>query len=384
MISQQHNTAIYFPGLHALRFLAAIAVLFGHIELLKSYMELPNMYDVSFIKESGRIAVTLFFVLSGFLISYLLFEEKASTQRIQLKKFYIRRILRIWPLYFLLVGLAFFVLPKIPWFQFDTNWEENFSRSLLLFVCFLPQLALSKYTAVPYGEPAWSIGVEEQFYLFWPLIIKYSKRIFPWIIGISVFVIVARNFYWYAYNHTGVGFDKQTNGVLYGFFYLNRLECMLIGAAYAWVLHKKKTQILHILFHPILRTIAYISFVLLIIFLDTPIHNHTLHAVIFGILIINLSSNPKTLLQLEHPILHRLGKISYGIYMLHEIAIVACIQILIAFDYNPESSFFHISLYVLAPILTIAIASLSYRWLEKPFLRLKSKYQIVPTSDSLH
>ena len=382
-MTSKNNNTIYFPGLHALRFLAAICVLFGHIELLKKYMELPNIYEVSFIKESGRIAVTLFFVLSGFLISYLLFEEKKTQQSIQLKKFYIRRVLRIWPLYFLLVGLAFFVLPHISWFQFNSSWENNFTSNLVLFVCFLPQLALSKYAPVPYGEPAWSIGVEEQFYLFWPLIIKYSKNIFPWILGISLFVIAGRNFFWYAYNHAGVGLNQQANGVLYGFFYLNRLECMLIGAAFAWVLHKKKTRILNLLFHPMLRVVAYLSFIALIIFLDSPIHNHMLHALIFGVLIINLSSNPKVFLQLEHPVLQKLGKISYGIYMLHEIAIVACIQLLLVFDFSPESKLFHTCLYVFAPLLTIAIASLSYRCLEKPFLKRKSKYQVVRTSDSL-
>lgn len=384
MTKQKNNSTIYFPGLHALRFLAAICVLFGHIELLKKYMDLPHLYDISFIKESGRIAVTLFFVLSGFLISYLLFEEKKTQQTIRVKKFYLRRILRIWPLYFLLVGLAFFVLPHIPWFQFNNAWEGDFTKNLLLFLCFLPQLALSKYAPVPYGEPAWSIGVEEQFYLFWPLIIKYSKRILPWIIGISMVLIACRNFFWYAYNHSGVGFDKQINGILYGFFYLNRLECMLIGAAFAWVLHKKKRRILDFLFQPILRVVAYTTFVILMICLDAPIHNHLIHAFIFGVLIINLSNNPKTFFQLEHPLLQQLGKISYGIYMLHEIAIVGCIQILIAIGCSPESYVFHICLYVFAPLFSILAASLSYKWLEKPFLKLKSNYQVVQTSDSLH
>lgn len=383
-MTSKATKAIYFPGLHALRFLAAFCVLFGHIELLKKYMDLPHHYDIPLIKEAGRIAVSLFFVLSGFLISYLLFEEKKQERTIQVKKFYLRRILRIWPLYFLLVALAFFVLPHCGWFQFgDAAWQNNFWKSFLLFLCFLPQLALSKYAPVPYGEPAWSIGVEEQFYLFWPLIIKYSKRVFPWVLGISLLLVFCRNFFWQQYLSETAFLNKNTNGVLYGFFYLNRLECMLIGAGFAYILHKKIESVLQLCYHPLLRIGVYSAFTVLIIYTKSPLHNHIIHALVFGLIILNLSSNPKPFLHLEHPLLHKLGKVSYGIYMLHEIAIVGCIQGLIALGISPDQNIFQLILYIAAPAFSIGIALLSYRLIEKPFLTLKSKHQIVNTSDSL-
>lgn len=80
------------------------------MEQLKGIFKLSH-FDNSFVEMIGKLGVILFFVLSGFLISYLLLEEGKQTQTILIKTFYIR--LRIWPLYFLIVLLGFFVYPKI-------------------------------------------------------------------------------------------------------------------------------------------------------------------------------------------------------------------------------------------------------------------------------
>src|SRR5437762_1080558 len=80
---------VYFPGLHGLRFFAAMMVLFSHVELMKDYHGYSNLYaSIMAVYESGRLGVTLFFVLSGFLISYLLLKEKEVTGSIAIKKFY--------------------------------------------------------------------------------------------------------------------------------------------------------------------------------------------------------------------------------------------------------------------------------------------------------
>ena len=160
---------VYFPGLHGLRFFAAMMVVFSHVELMKDYHGYPNLYSSNLaIYESGRMGVTLFFVLSGFLISYLLLTERKVTGSISVKKFYGRRILRIWPLYYLLVFLTFIVLPRITFFavpKYSALMPEYFWYTLLLYVFLLPQVALSIFEPVPFAEPLWSIGVEEQFYL---------------------------------------------------------------------------------------------------------------------------------------------------------------------------------------------------------------------------
>src|SRR5712692_1492145 len=107
------RTHVHFPGLNGLRFFAALAVCASHVELLKQYLGYPSAYDRPAVYEVGRLSVTFFFVLSGYLITYLLLIEKQATGTISLRDFYVRRILRIWPLYYLLMGLSFFVVPRI-------------------------------------------------------------------------------------------------------------------------------------------------------------------------------------------------------------------------------------------------------------------------------
>src|SRR5690606_6627470 len=95
-------------GLGTLRALAALIVLWGHVELLKQREALPNLLDNNpLIFPDGHIAVILFFVLSGFLITYLLVRENEHFGKISYKNFLMRRILRIWPLYYTILLLSF-------------------------------------------------------------------------------------------------------------------------------------------------------------------------------------------------------------------------------------------------------------------------------------
>src|ERR1700741_1236659 len=95
---------IYFPNLNGLRFIAAFLVIIHHIEQIKSILHLPNYLGrIPCISKIGKFGVVLFFVLSGFLITYLLLTEENTFKKISVRQFYMRRILRIWPLYFLIV-----------------------------------------------------------------------------------------------------------------------------------------------------------------------------------------------------------------------------------------------------------------------------------------
>src|SRR5690242_1943567 len=106
----------YIKGLDALRAIAVLSVIIGHLEVLKNSVHLPNYDNVlPFFKyTSGRIGVILFFVLSGFLITTLLFKEKEGHGSIALKKFYLRRMLRVWPLYYLILLLSYLLTDYSP------------------------------------------------------------------------------------------------------------------------------------------------------------------------------------------------------------------------------------------------------------------------------
>ena len=104
------GTKVHFPGLDGIRFVAAFSVLVHHLEQFKNTCGLPSYYHTSLIGRLGADGVRLFFVLSGYQITYLLLQEARDTGGIHVRLFYFRRFLRIWPLYYLIVVLAFFVL----------------------------------------------------------------------------------------------------------------------------------------------------------------------------------------------------------------------------------------------------------------------------------
>ncbi|MEQ6123888.1 acyltransferase [Pseudotenacibaculum sp. MALMAid0570] len=192
---------IYLKGLTELRAIAALMVVFHHIELYKTREGFSSLFHTSlkdFISNAGKNGVYIFFVLSGFLISYLLLAEKERFERINVRKFYIRRILRIWPLYYIIVFLCFFVLPFIAdwipalskesyYFGLIQTLQDAPWKPLLLFIFFLPNLAVYLAAPVAGASQAWSVGVEEQFYLIWPHLFNkfHNKTTF---ISVLVFI----------------------------------------------------------------------------------------------------------------------------------------------------------------------------------------------------
>ena len=98
----------YFKNLDGIRFIGALMVIIHHIEQNKSVFGIANIWNNPVIQSIGPLGVNLFFTLSGFLITYLLLKEYNTNKTIDVKSFYIRRILRIWPLYFLLIIIGFF------------------------------------------------------------------------------------------------------------------------------------------------------------------------------------------------------------------------------------------------------------------------------------
>lgn len=190
-VNENKNTKVYFENLNTIRFIAASLVIIHHIEQFKSVFHLPNYWDNKVILVIGKLGVILFFVLSGFLISFLLFKEHEVTNTISVKKFYIRRILRIWPLYFLIVLSSFFIFPfleffSLPGIEKELIWNNLFFK-LLLFTTFLPNLVLHIYGMIPFASHTWSIGAEEQFYLIWPVLNKKIKS--KWILMFFVIFI---------------------------------------------------------------------------------------------------------------------------------------------------------------------------------------------------
>ncbi|NRB70857.1 MAG: acyltransferase, partial [Xanthomonadales bacterium] len=146
---------LYFPNLNGLRFIAALMVIVYHLERLKANMGLDGLWGkAAFVSLFGKLGVVLFFVLSGFLITYLLLAEEKRFAKIDLTSFYLRRVLRIWPLYFFIIFLGFFVLPFLNFFSVPGKGVEfiysDLALKLALFTLVFPNLALATFGAIPF------------------------------------------------------------------------------------------------------------------------------------------------------------------------------------------------------------------------------------------
>lgn len=385
----KEKTKVYFPGLHGLRFFAAMMVVFSHVELMKDYHGYPNLYASNLaVYESGRMGVTLFFVLSGFLISYLLLTEKKVTGSIAVKKFYGRRILRIWPLYYLLVFLTFIVLPRISFFavpKYSEALPAFFLYTFPLFLLLLPQLALSIFEPVPFAEPLWSIGVEEQFYLLWPLLMKYVRKFLALSTGIIIGALALKQIVFLLAETNRASPSLKYWNYLINYLYFTRIECMAIGGLGAWLVFAQHKRVLKIIFHPVFQLLLYASTIYLLATENNkPVYNYVVCAVCFCLIIINVAANPRSLIRIENRLFIFLGNISFSIYMFHEIVIKTVMQGLVRMwgvSFNDAGS--NLALYALSITGTLGVSTIGYYGFEKRFLRLKSSFAVVESGQDL-
>lgn len=360
----------YLEGLNSLRFFAAFFVILSHANISLGKLGILPSQPWAFLDKGGD-AVEFFFTLSGFLITYLLINEISKTGTVSIKDFYLRRVFRIWPLYFLIVAIGFVLLGVIyPTIYHKPYFEFSIAEGLLLFIFFLPNYAAKNY---PVGllNPLWSIGVEEQFYLFWaPLVKLFRKRLMPMIIG---FLVVANLIYILI---ASMIFPIPKN--ILAFLLTQKFYAMATGALFGGILFyyyqaynrsvfaKKPFQLL------ILGVICWHYLA------GFPFSNSLVFKIIvpflYGMLILNVSVISNKLVNLEKPRLTYLGIISYGIYMYHMV-----VDYLLRMVF-PKLVGFGISKAILVPLyyvlitgITILIAGFSYRYFESFFLGLKKR-----------
>lgn len=372
------KNSVYFPGLNGLRFIAAYLVVIHHNEHIKQRFGLANFWENDFIEIIGKLGVILFFVLSGFLITYLLLKEEKETGTIEIKKFYIRRILRIWPLYYLLLALGFFVFPYLTFTQAPNNFTflfSNYGLNLGLFLFLLPNVAYIINGAIPFISQMWSVGVEEQFYFQWPILMKNIKNKERLLFTVILFYLTIK-FGGFALNK--FFFQSSSLKVFLSFWEIFNIDCMAIGGLFAYYYFKNDSKKLLLIYHPVTQYLTTISLIVMIgLGIRFPYIHYEFYAMLFGILILNLATNPKRIFSLENKPLDFLGKISYGIYMFHPFAIFVGIKLLNHFQINN----FFIEL-ILASVLSIGIAWLSYQFLEKRFIKKKLAYSKIISGDN--
>jgi peptidoglycan/LPS O-acetylase OafA/YrhL len=368
------SNSIYFPGLNGLRFFSALAVIITHVELIKDKFGFDNCWHNVVIHNLGVTGVSFFFVLSGFLITYLMLLEKTRFGKISIKNFYIRRILRIWPLYFLILIFGFFILPNfthIPYFS--EKFAINFYENLTLYLLILPNIAFSIYPAVPLIGQSWSIGVEEQFYVLWPLFFVLFKNFSVKLLLIFLtLILLIKVFVLHIYlNNQPIEWLLAVKK----FLAMSKFENMIIGAIGAICL-LNKMKIINLICNNIALATSLVGLVLTTIYLPNVIRDgmHIIHSLFFIVIILNVSSNSKSFLKLENKVLNFLGRISYGIYMYHLIIIYFTFKCLNYTTMSFNSFLPNFMLYAITIAVTIFVSYLSYTFIEKKFLTIKSRF----------
>lgn len=360
----------YFPGLNGLRFIAASMVIFHHVEQYKFWADLPSAWGNPVIDSLGHQAVSFFFVLSGFLITYLLMVEHQKTGKISLGRFYWRRILRIWPLYFLIVVLALAVAPFANYLGFEISADISLTVVLSL-VLLLPNILRIVHPTLLGANQLWSVGIEEQFYAIWPILIrKFIHNVVPFLL---VFLFVKLLLHWWLMFGVAMMSAPWLAKVerLYALFPVEQMAVGGLGAAFLFYGYD------HLIRLVLNKWVLFIAFILLIISSVSGVSHFILKsyldAGLFIVLLINVVKRPELHTPLEKSVFLHLGNISYGIYMWHTLVITCILGVVNVFQI-PVNVWSNTLIHLFSFMFSVGIAHVSYKWFETPFLKMKDKF----------
>lgn len=367
---------VHFPGFNGVRFVAASAVVIYHVEQFRSACGLPNHSRE--VGSLGPQGVSVFFVLSGFLIAYLLLREREVTGGIAIGRFYARRALRILPLYYTIVIIAFVVAPLVQprdagavatWLRHENVLlQPDYGIRLAMFLVLVPNVAVEVFRPVLHASQAWSIGVEEQFYLFFPWFVRLTRgRVELLVIPAAIKLLVVL----WLREAIQAG-HRELTPLFFGIFHF-KLECFAAGAVAA-ALVARRSPLLGWLVRREIQALAAPLLVLLLAFGDFAPGATLLTPVATALLLLNMSQSKLGLLNLEGRVLDRLGKLSYGIYMYQTLGIAGALLLAERLGGLPA-----LAVHAIALAATTAIAFASYHGFERRFLRQKERFAIIPS-----
>jgi len=401
-IDRSESSSFYRPELDALRFLAFMLVFCRHVisafGLVKKHQAIPDApmpgatyvapkiplpaYHIAHtweviqnLAQACDFGVCLFFFLSSFLITRLLLIERESTGRVAVKDFYIRRALRIWPLYFAFLGLVTLLSVWVP----SIRSTEARILASIFFVANWP-IVLHGFAGTPI-EPLWSISVEEQFYFVWPGFARFGRR---GIIAVSILLAVVPvcTLIYFGQHDGTIDSNLWPNSAVQCLFFaggaltavfarpenlnwsLTKRAATLLAGSACWLTASGACHVV--------RTESPGAFKLVTGYL----------LVVFGtfLIFVAFAGSPRSIF--PKAILY-LGKISYGLYVFHVLSLALTMKVMFALFAQGKTlstaalAGVIISASAIALIVTILCAMASYQFLEKPFLQLKKRFTLV-------
>ena len=366
----------YRPELDSLRFFAFFGVFVFHVvpndpQFYQAHPILPQFAVpwVCAVASAGAYGVDLFFALSAYLITTLLIREEKVRGSIDTVAFYVRRILRIWPLYFFFIAVA----ALVPVWDRTQHLGWPFVAGYLL----LSGNWVYVFLGMPHSiaSPLWSVSIEEQFYLVWPLALRRLSRrqlVFA-AIGLLVLANMVRVFLVFSHvlgaaveYNTLARIDAIAFGVLVAYFlgseapFLSLLSraALAIACLGLWCIVASQTNLnAQTEVAPVMGTL-----------LGRPL----VALAAAGLLVAVIGAPAVGARALTGSWLTYLGRISYGLYVYHAAGL------LLAWHLFRGNSVKIYAAYALTGFgLTVLFSALSYRWLESPFLKMKERFAIV-------
>lgn len=380
------SNKVFFPNLEGLRFFAFFVVFVNHATSSLGYYNNSSSYAFSIVHflQNGPLGVSFFFVLSGFLITYLLLKEKELSGKINIRNFYLRRVLRIWPLYFLVVAMCLFVFPmlenRLPqWFTLDVSIDEINKWLYLTFTGNFDYI-YNGINNVLIGI-LWSISVEEQFYLVWPLIIAFipTKYLLKTFIVIILGSIAFRFFY------------AQGNAMLIKYHSLSSVSDLATGAVIAYLSCKQSV------INWMEKIPKYsIVIVYLLLFILIPFRTYTwkfghyynhassllpvIFSVLFAFIIMEQNYAKHSFYKIKNwKLISSFGKYTYGMYCYHMIVFFSVLFLFhfMGININGMSKYTFILIVFISFFSTILVSELSYHYYESIFLRWKNRFSFI-------
>jgi peptidoglycan/LPS O-acetylase OafA/YrhL len=359
----------YMPAIDGLRAFAVLAVMIVHFPWMAAPRHvLLDRLHLQPVTQYGWVGVDLFFVISGFLITGILLDSKDSSH--YFRNFYARRALRIWPLYYavLCAVFCFYVFGRP-----HSSGAENLKWGWPYYILYIQNFFLFD-NAVPLLAVTWSLAVEEQFYITWPLVVllcrpgRVRSIVFTLLLASPVIRLILDRT---VGNYPTITFGRM-DGILFGSllalwfrsetFSLSRLRkwasVMLVvgGIASVYLLTTSRNAGQHsILVYSALPVVfaGLVCFAAADSLLPRPVYKF-----------------------LTNPVLSFVGKISYGLYLLHPLA-YHTYYFLISKSHLPldRDTFIQDTVAFVGELgLAFLFASASWYFFEQPILRLKKKF----------
>lgn len=349
----------YRHDITGLRAIAVLAVVIFHL--------FPK------VLKGGYLGVDIFFVISGFLITGILLNEDKEKNSINLINFYKRRLIRIWPATIVLLILTSLIAYLIISFELLRPFVKSVKYSILgsaniYFYKFLDTSYFAPATNTNLLLHLWSLGVESQFYLFFPFLIILVKR--KYLLYVFILLFLA--------SLITATIISKTNFMFSYYMLPTRAFALLIGSlgAYISIYHSNLLKIFnHKIINNIIALVSIITIIVAYIFVGEKFklpNNYTLLAIIPTIALIlgGCRGNQSSLIHwfLENKIFIYVGLWSFSIYLYHWVLIALCYNI-----YNGQISLLVATIIF---ILSIILGALSYYLVERPFLKLKWHFLI--------